>query len=273
MGDPEKLEELASEWVGVAKLNEPAHVERIESLDADIERMNAAIGAVIAATARATQSEEAIAAATASLNLELAQLKEMRQDAVAWLEEVQESERRANDLAKLATMAHTRLVEVTPDEQAQIYGLLDLKVYIDGPVPPARSGPPCKVAAWYRTEKRAVPAGDMTDAEWQAVSAVLQRVVRPDMRQSIDALFCKARTAQTWESLPSQYGDSKAHALTKYRLYRWLKNGTWEAIDAALASSARVVLGQVNLLPPMHIEGRLDPRVMLVPAERSGTGW
>ncbi|GAA2103549.1 recombinase family protein [Kitasatospora saccharophila] len=269
LGDSRKLEELAAEWVGMSDGDQEAHAERIAGLDRQIESMKASITAVIVASAKQQQSADAIAAATAALNEELQQLEEMRAEAAAWLAEVEESDRRARDLKALANLAQHQLVDMTLEEQSEVLGLLEVKVFIEGPVPVRAGGHACTVQSWYRSAGVDVPAADLSDEQWALVSPLLPAGRRDRVRSSVDAIFAKARTGVAWPLLREAYGSTST---ASKHFNEWVAQGSWARVDAALAEAERVPLPAVELLPPMRIEGRVDPRVMLSAEERSRTG-
>ena len=86
----------------------------------------------------------------------------------------------------------------------------------------------------------------------------------PNNAAAVNAILYKARTGATWRSLPEEYGSCGTASIY---FNRWAKDGTWARIDDALSMVARVPLPAFEPLPPMRIEGRFDPRVMLLPGE------
>ncbi|MEU5125399.1 recombinase family protein [Streptomyces mobaraensis] len=273
LGNSQKLEELAAEWIGITDLDHSVHEDRIEELDGQIVNLKAALSSVIVATAKqcagSATAPDVIAGATASLNKEIAQLQQMRDDAVAWLAEKQDAAEKAESLHRLVVKARTELVTMTAEEQMQIYELLDLKVTVEGPVPQRKKGVTCSVQAWYRERELQVPASDLTDEEWEAIAHLLPSGRGRTVRRSVNAILCKARTGVSWPSLRPEYGSMTAPS--KF-FGRWVSDGTWARVDAALSGAARVPLPVVDLYPPMRIEGRFDPRVMVSADTSSRTG-
>ncbi|MFF2080940.1 recombinase family protein [Kitasatospora sp. NPDC058162] len=270
LADSARLEELAAEWVGMASGDQSAHTNRIAELDRQIVEMKAAIASVLVATAKQGQSPDVIQAATRALNEELQQLEQMRAEAAAWLSEVEAADRRARDLVALANMAQHQLVKMGPAEQDEILGLLDVKVTVEGPVPLRRGGARCTIQDWYRAAGLGVPAADLSDEHWELVRHLLPKGYRDRVRRSVDAIFAKARTGRSWPHLREEYGSTST--ASKY-FTEWAADGTWAALNSALATAERVPLPTLDLTPPMRIEGRVDPRVILIPGERSRTGW
>ncbi|MCD9144765.1 transposase [Streptomyces albireticuli] len=115
-----------------------------------------------------------------------------------------------------------------------------------------------------------IPAADLSDSEWDAIAPLIPRGRKSTMRRSVNALFYKARTGIPWSDLPDRYGSPSTGS--KY-FNHWVSDGTWGRINQALPGIQRVTLPVVELLPAMRVEGRFDPRVMLLPAEPSGMEW
>lgn len=270
IGDGRKLEELAAEWIGLSEGDKVANVERIAELDKQIEDLGQAITAVTVATARKTHSADAIAAATAPLDEELQQLQGLRDEAAQWLAEMEDAERRNQELRELAKMARHSFLDMEPAQQADILDLLEVKVTFTGPVPKElKTGTPCPVRAWYKSVGLGVPASDLSDDEWAAVAPLLHNRPGDAVRRSVDAILHKARTGLSWSEIIAELGVTKA---TADHFRRWSKDGTWKRINEALTHTERVPVWSPELLPPMTIEGRVDPRMMLSAAEPSRTG-
>ncbi|MFB7631713.1 recombinase family protein [Streptomyces sp. NPDC056149] len=275
LGDSAKLEELAAEWVGMADGDVSAHEQRITDLDQQISRLDASITAVIVATAKDTAGQnnapEAIQAATAALQTERAQLQAMRDDAAEWLAEKEAAGNRARELAEIAKMAREELAAVDVHRQADYISLLKVKVLITGPVPVRKGGVPCPVQRWYRSAGRAtVPSADLSDADWERIAPLLPKGRQDTVRRSVNAIFWKARTGESWKALPSEI--ARPHSAASHFL-AWSKDGTWAQVSEALSGTAQCPLPADELLPPMRVEVVLDPRLMLLPEELSRTGW
>ncbi|GAA2639147.1 hypothetical protein GCM10010307_38220 [Streptomyces vastus] len=228
------------------------------------------VTAVTVATARKTRSADAIAAATAPLDDELQQLKALRDEAAQWLAEMEGAERRNRELRDLAKMARHSFLTMNPAQQADILDLLELKVTFTGPVPrELKSGTACPVRAWYKSVDLDVPASDVSDADWQAIAPFLHSRPGDAIRRSVNAIFHKARTGMSWSEIIAELGVTKT---TADHFRRWPKDGTWKLVSEALTHTARVPVWSPELLPPMTIEGRVDPRMMLSAAEPSRGG-
>ncbi|MFJ1556901.1 recombinase family protein [Streptomyces mirabilis] len=268
--DSKKLQALAAEWIGMAEGDTTALVDRIAALDHQIEGMNASITAVIVASAKQSKSADAIETATAVLNDELQQLQNLRDEAAEWLAEMEESDRQARDLIALASMAKKSFPDMAPEQQAAILSLLELKVTITGPVPDdRRGGVPCTVRAWYATTGLGIPAAALSDEEWAKVAPLLPKGRRGTVRRSVDAIFYKARTGKSW---PVVIKETGATIQASKHFNTWTSDDTWSRVCAALADVEQVPLPELQLLPSMVIEGRVDPSAMLNAEERSRTG-
>ncbi|THA99016.1 recombinase [Streptomyces sp. LRa12] len=268
--DSTKLQELAAEWIGTADGDKSALADRIANLDQQVEGMNASITAVIVATAKQSASAEAIEAATAALNEELQQLQNLRSEAAEWLMEIEESDQYAKDLRALASMARKSFPDMEPQQQAAILSLLELKITVTGPVPDGRrGGVPCTVRAWYASAGLDVPAASLSDGDWAKVAPLLPKGRMGTVRRSVDAIFYKARTGKPW---PAVIKETGATIQASKHFNAWTSDDTWDRVNAALAHVARVPLPEPELLPPMIIEGRVDPSAMLHPEGRSRRG-
>jgi DNA invertase Pin-like site-specific DNA recombinase len=270
IGDGHKLEELAAEWIGLSEGDKAANIERIAELDNQIEDLNEAITAVTLATARKTRSADAIAAATAPLDEELQQLQGLRDEAALWLAEMEDAEQRNQELRDLAKMARHSFLDMDPSQQADILDLLEVKVTFAGPVPKElKTGTPCPVSAWYESAGTEVPASDLSDADWAEVAPLLHNRPGDAIRRSVNAIFHKARTGMSWSEIIAELEVTKT---TADHFRRWSKDGTWKLVNEALTHTGRVPVWCPELLPPMTIEGRVDPRMMLSAAEPSRKG-
>ncbi|MFF4818103.1 recombinase family protein [Kitasatospora sp. NPDC001309] len=269
-GSVDRLTELAADWVGSAQGDKSSHIERIADLDKQIEDMNAAITAVIISSAKAKQSADAIAAATAALNEELAQLEELRNEAAAWLEENNLAEERANSLLSLARDSKDRLPKLDADGQTSFYGLLDIRVYLEEQPEARRGGLKCAIGEWYQERKLQVPTG-ITDAEWAIVEPVLPRPgARGDVRRKmVETILDKAVSGRSWREAAAAHGAVANTVQVAWA--RWSADGVWAQVDALLRDVPRVPprLGSTPL-PAMRIEGVADPR-LLAPSEESST--
>lgn len=74
----------------------------------------------------------------------------------------------------------------------------------------------------------------------------------------LDAMFYKARTGVLWADLPERFGLWKGiHS----RYKTWRTCGVWDQIMAALPDAGSPVWTP-PLVPPLRVEGRVDPRVL-----------
>ncbi|MFF3870660.1 recombinase family protein [Streptomyces sp. NPDC001978] len=208
--DPQRLQAMAAEWVGLAQGDEASHADRIADLDRQISEREAALVKTVTEYAKLNLPAVALEAATRKLTEEVDQLRTMRNEAAAWLEETEAAEQRANDLAALAAVARERLADMTPAEQAEVLALLDVKVTITGPVPKPRLGLACSLADWFKEHDRLVP-DDLTDQAWALAELIVKAWEPPNHklrsgRVMLDAMFYKARTGVRWEELPEHFG-------------------------------------------------------------------
>ncbi|MEU9243172.1 hypothetical protein [Streptomyces sp. NPDC048385] len=91
---------------------------------------------------------------------------------------------------------------------------------------------------------------------------------RGTVRRSVDAIFYKARTGKSW---PEVIKDTGATIQASKHFNAWISDGSWTRVNAALSDVEQVPLPELQLLPPMIIEGRVDPSAMLSPEGLSRT--
>ena len=162
--------------------------------------------------------------------------------------------------------------DMAPEERAEVCDLLNLKVTLNGPVP-KKVRADDTLTAWFRERSRGVPVLD--DAAWSRVQALFegsekrQRKDRLPHRQVLEAVLLKARTGCTWKELPEQYG--KTTGLTT-RYQRWVASGLFEQAMDILVQCGSTPLLDPYPLPPLLVEGKIDPRLLIrVPAAPEGT--
>jgi DNA invertase Pin-like site-specific DNA recombinase/transposase len=267
LGDPERLQAMSEDWISMAADNRVNHAARIEELDRKIAAQNKAMGAVMAVAAKEAalkelDPEEAIKEATGALGQELAQLQTMRAEAVAWAEDTKAAQVRSQDLKELATLARTRLHDMSPADQMTVMGLLDVRVTILGDVP-VKMRDDDRVGRWFRSRGRVVP--HLTDEAWSRVEPLLapRGCGRPSTspRRTLDAILLKARTGMAWRDLPDSYGPFGTIASAAHR---WFTTGRWEEIMNALADMPGTALPSNGVrLPAVRVEGRVDPRLLI----------
>ncbi|CAM5548236.1 recombinase family protein [Streptomyces californicus] len=265
LGDPDRLRAMAAEWVGMTEGDKVQHADRIADFDRQIADLDRAITTMVKDYAKAGLPASAVAAASAALIEERRQLTDIRDEAAQWLEETKATAQRARDLEALATMARTRLADMTPADQDDVLGLLDVRVTITGPVPKPKLGLACSLAEWFKEAGRKVPA-ELTDEAWALAEPVVKAWEPPNHklipgRLMLDAMFYKARTGCKWSDLPERFGLWKGiHS----RYKTWRNCGVWDDVMAALPQEGPGYrpVPKLNLVPPFRVEGRVDPRVL-----------
>jgi transposase len=82
---------------------------------------------------------------------------------------------------------------------------------------------------------------DLSDAQWAVLEPLLPKGKRPgrppqwSRRQLIDGIRWRTRVGAPWRDVPPRYGSwSAVYALFR----RWQRDGTWQAILAALQAIA-----------------------------------
>lgn len=269
LGDPDRLKAMAAEWVGLAQGEEATHGDRIAELDRQIAEHEQAITTTVTQYAKLNLPPVALEAATRAMTDELSQLRVMRDEAAAWLEETEAAEQRARDLEGLALVARDRMADMTSAEQAEVLALLDVRVFITGDVPPPRVGQADSLAEWFKDTGRLVPDA-LTDEAWAKVEPIVKAWEPPnhrcrDGRVILDAIFHKARTGCLWSDLPADRFGKWGGVHSRYKT--WVACGVWDELMAALPATGQPVWVP-NLVPPLRVEGRVDPRTFAdVPAE------
>lgn len=186
----------------------------------------------------------------------------MRDEAEAWRAESEAAEQRARDLEALATMARTRLHDMEPSKQGEILGLLDVRVTITGPVPARTTNPGCTLTRRFADNERPAPPL-LTDETWAKVEPVIRAWEPPNHRlvpgrPILDAIFYKARTGCGWHSVPTPEGLNWKTVHTRFN--RWMRAGVFDEVMKRLPNEGTPP-GTVVQLPPLEIEGRVDPRM------------
>ncbi|QER85718.1 transposase [Streptomyces tendae] len=261
LGDPDRLRAMAAEWVGMAAGEQTNHADRIADLDRRITERTGALTKLVTDYAKAGLPAVALQAATRALTEEVEQLQAMRDEAAAWMEETEATEQRARDLAALAAVARERLADMDPAEQSEVLALLDVRVTITGEIPKPRLGLACSMRDWFTGRGRLVP-DELTDEAWARVEPIVKAWEPPSHRcrpgrVMLDAMFYKARTGCLWEELPERFGLWKGiHS----RYKTWRNCGVWDEVMAALPDEGQPVWTP-PLVPPLRVEGRVDPRV------------
>ncbi|MFF3751762.1 recombinase family protein [Streptomyces sp. NPDC002018] len=272
LADPGRLSAMAEDWVGLSKSSGADHAARVEDLERQIAGLDTAITATTVAVAKEMGSSSAIRAATAQLKEERAALEGLLTEAKSWRDESLAAGQRARDLQSLADMARERLHDMQAQEQTEVLELLDIRVTILGPVPP-RTRRDDQVVAWFRSRKRPVPF--LTDSEWALVESLPLAGPRPRKqgkgpRLMLEAILHKARTACSWRELPEQYGPWETVVGT-WR--RWTSSGLWDQIMEHFADVPGVLLPKDRVtLPPLRVEGKVDPRLLIHTQEALQTG-
>ncbi|GAA3127503.1 recombinase family protein [Streptomyces rectiviolaceus] len=275
----DELMRLAGEWVDMTLGFHDAHADRIESLDGEISVQQRAIATVMGTTAtQAAQmgldekdAQQLVTQAVKPLGDELERLKALRGEAVAWQQETLAAEERARDLRALAEMARAEMPNMPLREQSDVVDLADIRVKIAGPVPVKRARAECAVGAWFMARGEQIPTG-VCDARWALIEPLVKRTGRGSgkktdlpLRQSVEAILWKARTAEGWAPAAARLERGVAKSLMS-RWARWSEDGTWGRVVAALAGVETVPVPKPSnavQLPDLEVSGAVDPRLLL----------
>jgi DNA invertase Pin-like site-specific DNA recombinase/transposase len=282
-GDPEELVSLASEWIDVTLGGNSAHEDRIEDLDRNMSVQEKAIATVMGMTAKQAAemglegpaAQDLVAAAVKPLTEELARLKKLKDEAVAWHMETLAAEQRARDLRSLAELAHTEMPGMPPEDQAGVIDLADIRVRIQGPVPVKKAGKACSVGAWFRKHGLGIPVV-ITDGAWARIEPVVKKNGRGSgkktdlpLRDAVEAILWKGRTGEGWSEAAARMQRGVGKSLMS-RWSRWADDGTWGRVVAALAGAETAPVPDVPTavgLPDLEISGAVEPRLLLEDSE------
>lgn len=274
-----ELMRLAGEWVDMTLGFQNAHVDRIESLDGEIEVQRRAIATVMGTTAtQAAQmglgeedAQKLVTQAVKPLGDELERLKGLRKEALVWQQETLTAEKRARDLRALAEIARDEMPNMTLRAQSEIVDLADIRVRIMGPVPVRKARAECAVGAWFKAHDDQIPTG-VSDARWALIEPLVKKTGRGSgkktdlpLRQSVEAILWKARTAEGWAPAAARLERGVAKSLMS-RWTRWSQDGTWGRVVAALAGVETVPVPEPAneaQLPDLEVSGAVDPSLLL----------
>ena len=88
---------------------------------------------------------------------------------------------------------------------------------------------------------------DLTDQEWRLIQPLIPQNQGPgrkmslNLRDVLDAIFYVVRPGVQWRALPGDFPHWKS---VYYHFRKWVKDGTWRAINAALCRLARQKRGR-----------------------------
>ena len=97
------------------------------------------------------------------------------------------------------------------------------------------------------SERRGGYPTDLTDAQWALIEPYLRRRPGPgrpprlERRAVVNALFYFVRSGCQWRLLPREYPKWES---VRYYFDKWSREGTWEAINAALVQQVREQMGR-----------------------------
>jgi len=92
---------------------------------------------------------------------------------------------------------------------------------------------------------------DLSDREWEVIRPLIPvhrgrgRKMTLELREVLDAIFYVVRTGCQWRALP---GDFPKWSSVYYHFRKWVKDGTWRAINAAMCKLERQKRGR-NAMP------------------------
>ena len=131
LSQPERLVELADEYLGISTDELETEHERIARYDGKITTLTQAKTRAAAEGFKAGLDADQIRAVTAELDAELVQLKAHRDRLAVWATEKQEAADRISRLQQMAERLPVRLATMTPHERRQVLELLEVKVTVE----------------------------------------------------------------------------------------------------------------------------------------------
>ncbi|MFJ2113045.1 recombinase family protein [Streptomyces sp. NPDC087850] len=267
-GDKEKLRELARGWAGTSPDHRHVYKSRIEELTAEVSTIKTLVTTQLVEFAKAGVDPTAVAAATATLNEDIAKKEALIADARSMLEEAEASSRRSADFTKLVEIASFNLDNLSSRQKVEVLDLLDIRVVLKGAVPlNGRFGPDAAIESWFQA--RNVQPRELTDELWEEVllrippTRVTKRTY--DLRKLVEGLIYKVRNGCGWHGLPEGYPPREA---LRSRFRDWSKKGVWDDIMEPLLEPAT---GSSSApLPPMEVSGNIDPRIVTLASTEDG---
>lgn len=130
LSQPERLVELADEYLGVTADEHDGELERIARYDHKITNLEVAKTRAATEGFKAGLDADEIRAVTMELDAELAQLRGHRDRLATWAAEKQEAVDRVSRLQRMAERLPVRLASMTPHERRQVLELLEVKVTV-----------------------------------------------------------------------------------------------------------------------------------------------
>ncbi|MEW1719918.1 recombinase family protein [Streptomyces sp. NPDC093109] len=276
LGDKEKLQRLAEEWIGEIPDRSRSYRERIAELDDQIERnrrmrkkkLVALATAMAADESDDVETEEEIRVTIEEVREELKskeqQLRKMRDDTMEWLLEAEQQETRANEILNLALQARPELDDLPVEKKRDLLELLDVQVVVTSEVPGALRSGGCPFESWFDREGLLVPP-QLTEDQWSRVEGLFprpkkqSRVVPP--RLAFEASLYKVRHGLMWKDLPDEVTQGQRPQALYQRALGYLKSGVWESAVLALDASGGTPVPPLYVLPDLHITGTFDPRL------------
>lgn len=130
LSKPERLLELAEQYLGMRSVQLEVERDGIEDTERKLKHLDRAIRNVLLTSAKAGLEPAEIESAVADLTAERDALRRHMAMVDAWRAESHRESQRMRRLWDLAEHASKRLPQMTPEEQKEIYELLDLRVTI-----------------------------------------------------------------------------------------------------------------------------------------------
>lgn len=239
---------------------------RIRTFDGQIEEQRALIAAVSGAAGSAEQGERLVRALTE----DVARLRALREEAVAWQADMDGADLRRRETRKVSVTSAEMLRKMAPEMQGELIALWDVRVVVVGTRSRSTAGRPCMLRRWFQSRGVHVPRS-LTDEAWARIEPLMPGNPRSQpYRQLVDGILYKAWTGVRWCDLPKEFGN---HSTIHTRCARWVASGLWALIMEQLDGVESVPLPALEVLPPLRVEtGRMELLEGL-PRQRRQPGW
>ncbi|MFD8572243.1 recombinase family protein [Streptomyces sp. NPDC059639] len=264
MKDGGRLQAMAAERVTSLPCDKTKYEQRVTEFATKIATQEDLIGRRVPEYIRAGIDANVLNASIKEMQKELDGFRKQKKFAEQWLESYADYERQAHNLVDIANNAKERLDNMTLEERKEIFDMFNIKVVPGSMDNTAKGGTKCDVTQWHWDTGTLVPS-DPTDAEWEAVLAVLRTFFYGPSKQhfttkyDIRAQFCgmlhRLRHGLSWAEMPLNWGPTER---VRSRQLTWWQKGAWPGVMEALGADKRGVEAYRRpTLPQLTVTGQL----------------
>ncbi|WP_405537038.1 recombinase family protein [Streptomyces sp. NBC_00075] len=251
---------LAAERAGSLPGDKEKYEKRVAEFTARIAEQEHLIEVRIPEYVRAGVDPAMLKASITALESELAEFREQHRFAQQWLEAYSGHERRARDLADIATSTKERLENLTLEERRKVFDMFDVKVVLGDATVLGKPGGRCAVSEWHWTTGTKVPP-DPDDAEWEKVLEVLRPCFtkrhftsKYDIRLQFEGMLHRLRHGLSWGDMPLTWGPVDP---IRERQLSWWQKGAWPEVMKTLDADVTGVSAYKRpTLPQLTVTGQ-----------------